>query len=38
VQGKVRVSGGKVLGVDLDRLLARHRKTARRFHDGYKKG
>jgi 8-oxoguanine deaminase len=38
VQGKVRVAGGQVLWVDLERLLKRHRKTARRFHDGYKKG
>jgi 8-oxoguanine deaminase len=38
VQGKVRVAGGQLLWVDLERLLKRHRKTARRFHDGYKKG
>jgi len=38
VHGRVRVAEGQVKGVDLPRLLARHRKTARRFHDGYRKG
>ena len=37
VHGEVRVSEGRLVGVDLPKLLAKHRKTARRFHDGYKK-
>lgn len=35
VHGRVRVSGGAVVGLDLPKLLEHHRKTARRFHDGY---
>jgi len=38
VHGRVRVRDGQVLGVELGPLLERHRRTARRFHDGLKKG
>jgi 8-oxoguanine deaminase len=37
IHGEVRVSEGQLIGVDLPKLLAKHRKTARRFHDGYRK-
>ena len=37
VNGEVRVSEGQLLGLDLPKLLAKHRRTARRFHDGAKK-
>lgn len=37
VQGEVRVSEGELVGVDMKKLLTKHRKTARRFHDGYRK-
>ncbi len=37
IHGEVRVSEGQLVGVDLPKLLAKHRKTARRFHDGYRK-
>lgn len=38
VHGRVRVRDGQVLGIELGPLLERHRRTARRFHDGLKKG
>ena len=34
VHGRVRVREGRLVDVDLTRLLARHRKAARRHHDG----
>lgn len=34
IHGQVRVENGQISGLDLPRLLSRHRKTARRFHDG----
>jgi 8-oxoguanine deaminase len=33
VHGKVRVRDGQPTGVELPKLLERHRRTARRFHD-----
>lgn len=38
VHGRVRVREGHLVGVDLPKLLARHRKVARRHHDGGVKG
>ena len=38
VHGRVRIREGRLLGVDLPSLLARHRKAARRHHDGTTKG
>jgi 8-oxoguanine deaminase len=34
VHGQVRVREGQLVGVDLPKLLAKHRKVARRYHDG----
>ncbi|MFN0068516.1 MAG: amidohydrolase family protein [Limisphaerales bacterium] len=34
VKGEVRVRGGQPVGVDLPRLLERHRRLARRLHEG----
>ena len=34
VHGEVRVREGQLVGVDLPKLLAKHRKVARRYHDG----
>jgi cytosine/adenosine deaminase-related metal-dependent hydrolase len=33
IQGEVRVREGQLTGVELPKLLEKHRKTARRFHD-----
>ncbi len=38
VHGRVRIREGRLLGVDLPSLLARHRKAARRHYDGTTKG
>ena len=38
VHGRVRIREGRLLGVDLPSLLARHRKAARRHRDGTVKG
>jgi len=38
VHGRVRVRDGRVVGLELPPLLERHRRVARRFHDGVKKG
>ena len=35
VHGHVRVREGRIVGMDLGPLLERHRRTARRFHEGY---
>ena len=34
VHGQVRVREGQLVGVDLPKLLAKHRRVARRYHDG----
>lgn len=34
VHGQVRVRGGEIVGLDSPKLLARHRRLARRHHDG----